>query len=156
MPTGGGIGGATGVGAGVGAASGAGVLAREIRICRDADADAVGVAAPGGGGAISVAGANPEWTGAGIAAPTSWRASAFNWAERSTPHVGQANVTGWRTMSGVASIAYFAPQSQMIFISSQGFGFNKTIFVAKGNAMGVIHLVERALPSQNKKFPPYL
>ncbi len=82
--------------------------------------------------------------------------SAFNAADKSTPHVGHAKVMGFRAISGVASNAYFAPQSQVIFISVQGLGFNSTMFEASGRGMGVNQSEERVLPSQNKKLPPYL
>lgn len=41
---------------------------------------------------------------------------------------------GLRAISGVASKPYFAPQSQMTFMSGQGLGFNNTTFVRKGNS----------------------
>ena len=109
--------------------------------------------APGGGGAISMAGAKPAGAGA---LPNSCRTCSFMRAERSTPHVGHANAIGLRTISGEASNAYFAPQSQMTFMLVQGFGFSSTMFGPSGNAMGAVGPDDRVLPSHNKKAPPYL
>ena len=111
--------------------------------------------APGGGGAISVAGAKPTCGVAG-ALPNCCRTSSLMRADKSTPHVGHANVIGFRTISGEASNPYFAPQSQMIFILVQGFGFSSTMFVPSGKAIGASAEDISVLPSVNKNTPPYL
>lgn len=110
--------------------------------------------APGGGRAISVAGANSV-RGAVGTAPNCCRTSALMRGDKSTPHVGQANAIGFRTISGEASNAYFAPQSQMIFIG-QGFGLSKITFVPSGSATGASADDNCVLPSVNKNTPPYL
>jgi len=156
------IGGGAGVGAGSGAAPG-----ELMRIIGRTGGAAGGIATPGGGRAISGAGACPAWGGTlmvvstdnptgPVVVPNSWHTSACNRAERSAPHDGQANGIGLRTISGDASNAYFAPQSHWIFIGSQGFGFNNTMFVGTGSGMGLDQDVVRVLPSQNRKLPPYL
>lgn len=125
-----------------------------------------GAALPGGGGAISVGGASragagtdavgdTDWATALAALPNSWRTASLMRADKSTPHSGQANVTGWRTISGEASNAYFPPQSQTIFIQRQGLGFNKTTFVPKGRAMDDAAGDDFIPPSQYKNVPPY-
>lgn len=111
--------------------------------------------APGGGGAISVAGANPTRGVAG-AVPNCCRTSSLMRADKSTPQVGQANEIGFRTISGEASNAYFAPQSQMIFILVQGFGFSNTMLVPSGKATGASAEDNSVVPSVNKNTPPYL
>lgn len=76
-------------------------------------------------------------------------------ADKSAPHSGQANVTGWRTMSGVASKAYLPPQSHWIFMRPHGLGFSSTTLVPSGNGKGVAAGEDFVLPSPNRKFPPY-
>lgn len=121
----------------------------------------------GGGGAISVAGAVQVGGGADtvgetdkatgpLTFPNCSRTASLMRGDRSTPHSGHANVTGLRTISGEASNAYFAPQSQMIFMLGQGFGFSSTTFVPSGNAMAAVAGEDFMPPSQNRNVPPYL
>jgi len=123
---------ATGTGAGggeAGARGGAGV-GRDTLIL----GAGVGAADPvetractGGGRAISGAGAATTGNGAApvgdtdsatgpVTFPNSCRTASLRRADKSNPQSGHANVTGWRTISGEASKAYFAPQSHRIFI----------------------------------------
>ena len=126
-----------------------------------------GAAFPGGGGAISVAGAVQVGGGAETVGdtdkatgpetlPNSCRTASLMRADKSAPQAGQANVTGLRTISGEASNAYLPPQSHRIFIRHQGLGFNKTTFVLKGRAMAAAAGDDFMPPSQNRKVPPYL
>src|SRR6478736_2602276 len=170
--TGGGGGGAgveAGCGAGAaGAGAAAGALPRVILICvcGGGVAAAGATATPGGGGAISIAGANPcgaagtegdtdNPTGP-VAVPNCWRTCSKMRGDKSTPHSGHANVSGLRTISGVASKAYFAPQSQMTFMAGQGFGFNNTTFVRNGRSKAAAAGDVLMLPSVNIRLPPYL
>ena len=130
--TGGGVGGATIAGAtvagrgavGIETVGALGVAEMLMRIGADcfggagdgaAGAVTTGLA-DGGGGAISFAGARPVCNGATVD-PNSWRTRSLNRAERSTPQLGHAKLTGLRNISGDASMAYFAPQSQITFIT---------------------------------------
>lgn len=120
----------------------------------DGDGDAVGMD-DGGGGAISFAGAKPVCCGAAIF-PNSWRTSSLNRAERSTPQPGHAKLTGFRSISGDASMAYFAPQSQMTFIRVQGFGLSNVMFVVSGNGIVSKGGEDSIVPSVKRNEPPYL
>ena len=124
--------------------------------------------APGGGGAISGAGAMPAREGGAVgvgdmdkptgpvAVPNCSRTRAAICPDKSMSQAGHANETGFRTISGVASNAYFAPQSQMTFMLAQGFGFSSTIFVPIGSATGASTPDISVLPSVNNITPPYL
>lgn len=121
----------------------------------------------GGGGAISGAGAATTGDGAAtvgdtdsatgpVTFPNSCRTASLRRTDKSTPQSGHAKVIGLRTISGEASKAYFAPQSQRIFIRGQGLGFSSTTFVDSGSAIGDTAGDDFMLPSQNKNVPPYL
>ena len=129
-------------------------------------AEAETICAPGGGAAISIVGAKPS---AGVVAvgetdkptgpvtlPNCWRTISWMRADRSAPHAGQAKVMGLCTMSGVASKAYFPPQSQMTFMTNQGFGLSNTTLVRSGRSNAAAALDIWMLPSVNIKLPPYL
>lgn len=88
--------------------------------------------------------------------PNCWRTWSLMRADKSALQVGQAKETGWRTISGVASKAYFAPQSQMIFIIGQGLGLSSTTFGPSGKAIAAVAGDCSVLPSENKNTPPYL
>ena len=161
-------GGGGGGGAAAGAGAGAGALPREILICAGGGGVAAGgaTATPEGGGAISIAGAKPcgaagtegdtdNPTGP-VAVPNCWRTISRMRGDKSTPHSEHANVSGLRTISGVASKAYFAPQSQMTFMADQGFGFNNTTFVRRGRSKAAAAGDILMLPSVNIRLPPYL
>gem|GEM_PF-5052936 len=77
-------------------------------------------------------------------------------ADKSTPQVGHVNTSGCRNISGMASKAYFAPQSQMTFMGDQGLGLSRVTPAPAGNAIGVCAGKCSALPSENKNTPPYL
>lgn len=122
--------------------------------------------APGGGGAISVAGA--IWASGGavtlgdtesatgpVTFPNCCRIASLMRADKSAPHSGQANATGLRTMSGDASNAYLPPQSHWIFIRRQGLGFSSTTFVPNGSGIAAAAGDDFIPPSQNRKVPPY-
>lgn len=112
---------------------------------------------PGGGGAISMAGARPSAKAGALApAPNCCRTNSFMRADKSTPHVGHANAIGWRNISGPASKAYFAPQSQMTFMSAQGLGFSRITFERNGRSNAAAAGDIRTLPSVNSTLPPYL
>ena len=108
-----------------------------------------------GGGAISGAGAIPSRCG-GATLPSSCRASSSKRAERSTLQLGHAKRGGLRNISGVASRAYFAPQSHWTFIRLQGLGFSRVILVAIGKGISNFGVEELIAPSQYKNEPPYL
>ena len=148
---------------GIDAAGAVGVVGMLTRIGPDCvggagddatETDTTGLA-DAGGGAISFAGASPVCCG-GAAAPNSWRTSSLKRAERSTPQPGHAKLTGLRSMSGVESKSYFAPQSQMTFIRVQGFGLSKMMFVASGNGIVSAGVEGCIVPSQKRNEPPYL
>lgn len=95
----------------------------EIRGRAGADAGVGTDFATVGGGAISVAGAVQVGGGAGgvgetdratgpVISPNCCRTASLMRPDKSAPQPGQANVTGLRTISGEASNAYLAPQSQ--------------------------------------------
>ena len=155
-------GGATGVGAtttGRGALGIAtdGALAGTLRLIL-IGAAGVGAETTGfadGGGAISGAGARPSRCG-GATLPSSCRASSSKRAERSTLQLGHAKRGGLRNISGVASRAYFAPQSHWTFIRLQGLGFSRVILVAIGKGISNFGMEELIAPSQYKNEPPYL
>lgn len=112
---------------------------------------------PGGGGAISMAGANPPAkSGALGAEPNCCRTSSFMRADKSTPQVGHANATGLRNISGPPSKAYFAPQSQITFMSDQGLGFSRITFERNGRLNAAAAGDIRTLPSVKRTLPPYL
>jgi hypothetical protein len=121
----------------------------------------------GGGGAISGFGAMPTGGGAALAGetesatgpvtfPNASRIMAFNRGDKSTPQLGQANATGWRTISGEASKAYFAPQSHWTFMADQDLGFSSTTLVVSGSVVVVRASVGFMPPSQYRKLPPNL
>ena len=154
--------------AGVGDGAGAAGVGALTLIRGGAGGDGAGGAALaifGGGGAISVTGAvrvgadavgeTDNATGP-LKFPNCRFTSSLIRADKSAPHSGQANVTGLRTISGDASKAYLPPQSHWIFIRYQGFGFNSTTFVPRGNAMDDADGDDFMPPSQNKNVPPYL
>jgi hypothetical protein len=64
----------------------------------------------GGGGAET----GEVYSGAG--APNSFRTISFTNSDESRPHVGQTKVTGFCTISGRRSKAYFAPQGHCSFM----------------------------------------
>lgn len=134
-------GGGGGSGAGVGVAAGA--------ADRAATTGVEIVVAPGGGGAISVAGAT-EGTAAAI--PNCWRIKFVTYSEESRPHEGQTNLTGWCAWSGVTSKAYFAPQAHWIFMVVQG--LSNTTPEGSASEKGVLGGDHSTRPSVNKKFPP--
>src|SRR5882672_2027111 len=127
---------ATGTGAGGGevGAGGATEVGRDTLILGVGVGAADPVETPartGGGGAISGAGAATTGDDAAtvgdtdsatgpVTFPNSCRTASLRRADKSTPQSGHANVIGLRTISGEASKAYFAPQSQRIFIRGQG------------------------------------
>lgn len=117
-----------------------------LRTGAGAEAAAAGWIAAGGGGAISGLGAAAtEGGGAAdvgeadnatgpVTFPNASRIMAFSRADKSRPQPGHANATGLRTISGEASKAYFAPQSQITFMANQVLGFSRTMLVARGRA----------------------
>jgi len=130
-------------------------------------AGGVAFAMLGGGGAISVGGAirveggvvavaDADIATGPLTFPNKRFTSSLIRADKSTPHSGQANVTGLRTISGEASNAYLLPQSHWIFIRRQGLGFNSTMFVPKGKAMEETAGDDFISPSQKRRLPPYL
>lgn len=163
---GGGVGAATGTlirttgAAGSGAAVGGEMLIRGGAEGGAGAGTALGAMAGGGAicGAVGGAAGVVETDNATgpVMFPNCRRTSSLMRADKSTPQSGQANVTGWRTISGEASKAYFAPQSHWIFIWDQGLGFNSTTFVPSGSAMVDVAGDDFMPPSQNKNVPPYL
>ena len=150
-------------------AAGVAVVVGTFRLIRGGAAgdDGVAFATFGGGGAISGGGAVQD--GGGVVAvadadnatgpvtfPNCRLTSSLIRGDKSAPHSGQANVTGFRTISGEASKAYLLPQSHWIFIRHQGLGFNNMTFVASGSAIDAADGDDFIPPSQNKKVPPYL
>lgn len=77
-------------------------------------------------------------------------------ADKSTPQVGHANATGLRNISGPPSKAYFAPQSQITFMSDQGLGFSRITFERNGRLNAAAAGDIRTLPSVKRTLPPYL
>jgi hypothetical protein len=161
----------TGTGDGGGTLSaGAVVTVGTFTLIRGGAAGAAGgvvLATFGGGGAISVGGAvqvgadavavtDADNATGPVTFPNCRFTSSLIRADKSTPHSGQANVTGFLTMSGEASKAYLLPQSHKIFICPQGLGFNNTTFVVNGSAMDAADGDDFIAPSQNKNVPPYL
>lgn len=135
------------------------MLPSETLICGGGGGGVVALetlAAPGGGGAISIAGAEPAAAAAAGAVPNCCRTISLMRADKSKPQVGHANAYGLRSISGVASRAYFAPQSQMTFMTDQGLGLRSTTFVRSGRSNAAKDGDDRMLPSVNITLPPYL